>query len=94
MNLKDIEIGKHYSHKIWEDDDPIYFKCIDKEDGYFVMDTGSVDPEDYPWLICDCDQEDTSLTEIHEFQYLIRIAGLLIEETIIKSVDEASKNMR
>jgi hypothetical protein len=100
MNIKNIQINKYYSYAIWNDEEPIFYKCIGKEDGYFLLQECPYygydfdkNPEDvYPWLMQDIDQEDSNLKEIHETQYMIRSIGLLIEKKVLEEVEKA-KNL-
>lgn len=94
MNTKDIQIGKYYSYKIWEDEAAIYYKCTGKEDECFFFqecppygyDFDKNEREIYPVLIMDINQEDSNLKEIHEMQYFIRSVGMQIEENTIANV--------
>jgi len=93
MNIKDIQTNKYYSYAIW-DNEAVFYKCIGKEDGYFMMqecpyygyDYNENPEEVYPMLIEDIDKEEKHLIEIHEMQYVIRSMGLLIEKQTIKIV--------
>ena len=85
MKPKDIEVGKYYSMKLWEDE-PIYFECIGFDGEYFEMQECpwygydyETNPQDvYPWLVYSCDDEMSYIKEIHPMQYLIRSIGLLV----------------
>ena len=99
MKTKDIEIGKFYSMKIWDDEEAIYFECIGYDGECFEMqecpwygyDYETNPDEVYPWLIRDDDEMDC-LKEIHPMQYMIRSIGLLVEKNIMEAVEEEKKN--
>ena len=99
MKTKDIEVGKYYSMKIWDDEEAVYYKCIGHDGCYFELqecpwygyDYGKNPDNVYPWLIDD-ETEIDSLIEIHEMQYMIRSMGLLIEKEIVeKTLDNKDK---
>ena len=101
MNIKDVEVGKYYSLKIWEDDEAIFYKCIDEEEDWFVLQECPYYGYDYdknpeqvlPWLLYKLDEEWDSLQRIHEMQYIIRSMGLLIEKEMVEKVLDEKKKL-
>jgi hypothetical protein len=89
MNIKDIEIDKYYSIKIWEDDYPLFLKCIDKDDEYFIMQ--SLDMKE-PTLIQNINSELDSLEEIPPLRFLVYVAGLLVENNLFSELEKLMKD--
>jgi len=91
MNIKDIQIGRYYSLAIWEDDYPFFLKCIEKTDGYWVLECPSME---YPMYIYDHDSELNGLEEITQQRYIIHILGLMIENDIVDQVKTLSEKLK
>lgn len=93
MNTKDIKIGKYYKMEIWEDE-PIYVKCIDEDDGWFVMETFERDE----WLVesgVDCNiTKEVSLQEWGEalMSYMRAIGMGDIVDKFVKEAEERQRS--
>lgn len=55
MNAKDVKIGEWYEMSIWDDEPPMVLKCIDEEDGYWILEFPN--PDDGIWMLLQGDYE-------------------------------------
>ena len=56
MKMSYIEINKFYTIQIWEEDIPTVCKCIEWEDGYYLLQPLN-HPYSPPLMVLDCEDE-------------------------------------